>query len=87
MAQCGANIFLYSNTSIYDILLPSTNCGLFLVLITANSCKCDNLQIIFLQCNFVIVAIFRIINFFTTKIHIFAMAVHYDFVFFVDSET
>ena len=56
-----------------------------LVLIIANSCKYDNL--IIFQCNFVIVAIFRINNFFTTKITIFAMAVHYDFVFLVDSET
>ena len=56
-----------------------------LVLIIVNSCKYDNL--IIFQCNFVIVAIFRINNFFTTKITIFAMAVHYDFVFLVDSET
>ena len=56
-----------------------------LVLIIANSCKYDNL--IIFQCNFVIVAIFRINNFFTTKITIFATAVHYDFVFLVDSET
>ena len=57
-----------------------------LVLITANSCKYDNL--IIFQCNFVIVAIFKINNFFIfSKIPIFAMAVHYDFVFLVDSET